>query len=60
MEAPDLSELQRSKVYKFRAYCTSTQCCKKKEKVEKKVTRDKVECPDCGYSLFWQKETHFI
>lgn len=43
--------------YEYRAYCSSRTCTGRRPAhapIEKKVTRDADECPDCGFALFWQ------
>ena len=38
------------------AYCVSDRCCGKKQRAVKDVPKTEVDCPDCGYALFWGDE----
>jgi hypothetical protein len=56
-DTPTLDDLmvdQRAQL-EFKAFCQSAKCNGNRSGMgsQKKVTRDAVDCPDCGYALFW-------
>ncbi len=47
-----------SRKYKFRARCTSYKCSKQNEYgsvIIENVSRNAIDCPECGSVLLWEK-----